>query len=86
MTHPVWQRLKATAVHLCEHGSEATGFVPSFTMRDPIGRPIKTHRDQIMLVRPDRYVAGAFLPSEQFAFAEKLAGLLDPCDRTRLPA
>jgi 3-(3-hydroxy-phenyl)propionate hydroxylase len=86
MTHPVWQRLNPTAIHLCEHAKEAVGFVPSFTMTDPIGRPIRTHRDQIMLVRPDRYVAGAFLPSEQFAFAEKIAGLLGPSSRVRLSA
>lgn len=86
MAHPLWQRLKPTALHLCEHARDANGFVPSFTMSDPIGRPIKTHRDQIMLVRPDRYVAGAFLPSEQIAFAEKLAGLLDPFNRFRLSA
>jgi 3-(3-hydroxy-phenyl)propionate hydroxylase len=86
MTHPVWQHLKPTAIQLCEHASQATGFVPHLIMNDAIGRPIKTHRDQIMLVRPDRYVAGAFLPSEQFAFAEKLANLLDPCNCTRLSA
>jgi 3-(3-hydroxy-phenyl)propionate hydroxylase len=84
MTHPVWQRLKPATVYLCEHAREAS--VPSFTMRDPIGRPIRTHRDQILLVRPDRYVAGAFLPSEQFAFGQKLAGLLDPSKRCRLSA
>ncbi len=28
------------------------------------GRPLLTHRDQIMLIRPDRYCAAAFPPSE----------------------
>lgn len=86
LAHPVWRRLNPAKVHLCEHANDAAGFVPSFTMTDPIGRPIRTHRDQIMLVRPDRYVAGAFLPSEQSAFADKLAGLLDPLNRFRLSA
>jgi 3-(3-hydroxy-phenyl)propionate hydroxylase len=30
--------------------------------QDPIARPLLTHRDQIMLVRPDRYCAAAFDP------------------------
>ncbi len=29
---------------------------------DPCARPLRTHRDQIMLIRPDRYCAGAFAP------------------------
>ena len=30
----------------------------------PIARPLLTHRDQIMLVRPDRYCAAVFTPAE----------------------
>jgi len=30
----------------------------------PLARPLRTHRDQIMLIRPDRYCAAAFFPDE----------------------
>jgi 3-(3-hydroxy-phenyl)propionate hydroxylase len=33
-------------------------------------------REQILLIRPDRYVAGSFVLSETTAFAERLDGLL----------
>ena len=29
---------------------------------DPIFRPFRTHRDQVLLVRPDRYCAAAIWP------------------------
>ena len=32
--------------------------------RDPFVRPLLTHRDQVLLVRPDRYCAGAADPSD----------------------
>ncbi len=37
-----------------------------------IAAPLRTHRDQIIAVRPDRYVAGAFLPADAGAFADGL--------------
>lgn len=39
-------------------------------------RPLRAHRDQIMLVRPDRYVLGAFAPAEAEAFAATLTQAL----------
>ncbi|WP_257804155.1 FAD-dependent monooxygenase [Mesorhizobium sp. J428] len=32
--------------------------------KDPSARPLLTHRDQVMLVRPDRYCAASFDPEE----------------------
>ena len=39
-------------------------------------RPIRTHRDQVILIRPDRYVAGAFFVANFDAFTTKLASAL----------
>lgn len=39
-------------------GNGSTGHQVS----DPCAKPLRTHRDQIMLIRPDRYCAGAFAP------------------------
>ncbi len=44
---------------------------------DPAGfRPLRAHRDQIVLVRPDRYVLGAFEPGNAADFANDLSALL----------
>lgn len=43
---------------------------------DPRARALRTHRDQIILLRPDRYVAAAFAPSAMDATASRLAALL----------
>ena len=53
---------------------------------DGFVRPIRTHRDQILLVRPDRYVAGAFDPAQEFAFAESFRQILHSQARQRLSA
>lgn len=43
---------------------------------DASARPLRTHRDQILLVRPDRYIAGAFFPADVYAFTAALFDLL----------
>lgn len=43
---------------------------------DPHARPLLTHRDQILLIRPDRYVAGAFFPDDASRFGAALYDLL----------
>jgi len=37
---------------------------PITTSPDERGKPLRTHRDQILLIRPDRYCAAAFLPCD----------------------
>jgi len=39
-------------------------------------RPIRAHRDQVILLRPDRYVLGAFKPDEADKFLLNLKTLL----------
>lgn len=41
-------------------------------------RPLLTHRDQILLVRPDRYALGAFFPAQAQQFCDRLQRLLQP--------
>ncbi|SMO41426.1 3-(3-hydroxy-phenyl)propionate hydroxylase [Thalassovita litoralis] len=37
--------------------------LPGGAVTDPRGKLLRTHRDQILLIRPDRYAAAAFAPS-----------------------
>jgi 3-(3-hydroxy-phenyl)propionate hydroxylase len=73
LTHPLWQQLKPTLVHLDSGDKVASGSksVTRVTPVDGFARPLRTHRDQIILVRPDRYVAGAFFPAGECEFAER---------------
>ena len=41
---------------------DATGDLAPATPRDDHARPLRTHRDEILLIRPDRYTAAAFAP------------------------
>ncbi len=65
----LWTRLGSSRVDLSGAGL--------FT--DPTAAaPLRTHRDQVLLVRPDRYVAGAFTPAQAVEFTRlykaKLSG------------
>lgn len=42
----------------------ATGPVTAYETTDARMRPLRTHRDQILFIRPDRYAAAAFDPAE----------------------
>jgi 3-(3-hydroxy-phenyl)propionate hydroxylase len=88
LTHPLWQQLAPSRVHLLP-GETATAGAAGITTAvaaDGFVRPIRTHRDQILLVRPDRYVAGAFAPAQEFAFAERFRQVLTNQARQRLSA
>jgi 3-(3-hydroxy-phenyl)propionate hydroxylase len=86
LSHPIWDELKPARVSLFDGSPPADAPTSAIMPVDPISRPLRTHRDQILLVRPDRYVAGAFHPTEQFAFAKKLAALLKRGDNVRMSA
>ncbi len=43
---------------------DLNGKSPGARVNDPCAKPLRTHRDQIMLIRPDRYCAGAFAPED----------------------
>jgi 3-(3-hydroxy-phenyl)propionate hydroxylase len=46
-----------------QHGAGVAA-MPTATTSSPFARPLRTHRDQVLLVRPDRYCAAAFTPGE----------------------
>lgn len=48
-----------------------------------VARPLLTHRDQIMLVRPDRYCAAAFAPDRLQAELERYSSLCSAATRAR---
>lgn len=90
LDHPLWARLKPAALHLrwdADRGARPFGRVPCAVLAEPaIGRPLRTHRDQVLLVRPDRYVAGAFAPDEADAFANTFERMLGGVEACRLSA
>lgn len=50
---------------------------PDVGLADPEGfRPLRAHRDQLLLIRPDRYALGAFAPGEAKAFLAHLTALM----------
>ena len=51
--------------------------------RAGIARPLLTHRDQIMLIRPDRYCAAAFAPERLQAELERYSSLCSAATRAR---
>ena len=88
LTHPLWRQLGPSRVHLMPGDIAAAGAagIKTAVAADDFVRPIRTHRDQILLVRPDRYVAGAFDPAQEFAFAETFQQVLTSQARQRLSA
>ncbi|MFA6265889.1 MAG: bifunctional 3-(3-hydroxy-phenyl)propionate/3-hydroxycinnamic acid hydroxylase [Pseudolabrys sp.] len=88
LTHPFWQRLKPSLVHL--EGPDKTALsdptVTTVHAIDNVVRPLRTHRDQIILVRPDRYAAGAFSAADEYAFAERLQDALQNKNAKRMSA
>ena len=87
LTHPLWQQIKPALVHLgVEKAASARDPVVGVTAADDFVRPLRTHRDQILLVRPDRYVAGAFFAADEYAFAERFRQLLQSRAAARMSA
>jgi 3-(3-hydroxy-phenyl)propionate hydroxylase len=88
LTHPIWQQLKPSLIYLAssEKTASAEGPVAAVTAMDAFVRPILTHRDQIILVRPDRYVGGAFFTADEYDFAERFRQLLESRPAERMSA
>ena len=80
--HPLWAKLKPRLVHLPAREAEAgKGDVSLVRACDPTAAaPLRAHRDQLLLVRPDRYVAGAFAPEDIDLFAAQFAERLGRSD------
>jgi len=50
--------------------------LPPALCDDPRARPFRAHRDQVLLIRPDRYCAAAFAPGDLAGGLARYAGLL----------
>ena len=88
LEHPFWQQLKPSLIYISgEDRLVAPGAsVTPVSAMDGFVRPLRTHRDQIMLVRPDRYVAGAFFAADEYDFAERFRQVLQSKPAERMSA
>lgn len=88
LKHPVWAMINAKHLRLAFDRTIPTTIDELAVARVPqapeiedgaenflAARPIRTHRGQVILVRPDRYVLGAFFPDEFDSFSEQLGKL-----------
>ncbi|MFK7963666.1 MAG: FAD-dependent monooxygenase [Burkholderiaceae bacterium] len=87
---PIWQTIQAGIVRLSFDEEETSGASDVISARVPRGdeiengsenllvaRPLRSHRGQIVLVRPDRYVLGACFVEELDGFAGRLDDLFE---------
>jgi 3-(3-hydroxy-phenyl)propionate hydroxylase len=80
--HPLWDELAPTLVQLSVDGPRGTrGEVVHVRPCGEGTAALRAHRDQLLLVRPDRYVAGAFAPDDADLFATQFSRLLHGEDR-----
>ncbi|MBV9892624.1 MAG: bifunctional 3-(3-hydroxy-phenyl)propionate/3-hydroxycinnamic acid hydroxylase [Chloroflexi bacterium] len=77
---PVWADIGARrlAIHACEHWPRPQpGVTAAVDAEDVLVRDLWPHGNRFILVRPDRYVAGAFTPGQESAIALELRRQLD---------
>jgi 3-(3-hydroxy-phenyl)propionate hydroxylase len=68
----LWPELDPALIAIIEDPSATIGGTAVFQpVPDLVMRPVRAHRDQILLIRPDRYVAAAFWPEQ---ISEAVAG------------
>lgn len=66
--------LPLARIHLSQAGAvPRDGLVP---VDEVVARPLRTHRDQIMLIRPDRYCAAATSPDDLHSMLDRYARML----------
>lgn len=83
-THELWHMLEPSRLRLHRSREQlvaaAVNDNPTITKAafhgDDYYRPLLTHRDQLMLVRPDRYVAGCCYPDQLDGFADRFLKML----------
>lgn len=82
LDHPLWDQLSPTRLRLCWNDAPLDPTSPRVNRARPenaaVARPLRAHRDQILLVRPDRYVLGACNPQDLATFTASIAALLTP--------
>ncbi len=86
LTHPLWRKLAPARVYLNAAPGVEDASVIAATPLDALHQPLLAHRDQVLLVRPDRYVAGAFDANDEAGFAARFEAVLNPTAAARLSA
>ena len=86
LTHPLWRKLAPSLIHLSTSPAGGAPEVQGAVPTDEFIRLLLAHRDQLILIRPDRYVAGAFSQGGEAAFADAFERLLTEPACQRLSA
>ncbi|HEY4317407.1 MAG TPA: bifunctional 3-(3-hydroxy-phenyl)propionate/3-hydroxycinnamic acid hydroxylase [Herbaspirillum sp.] len=82
LDHPLWKRLAASRVWIADAAGQpsphlqAGGILAGIDSGSVLAPTLAPHVGKILLVRPDRYIAGAFTPGGEQAFAEDYAARL----------
>lgn len=83
LSHPLWERLVAVRVSIAAAGGNARQRVQEHAnvrlaadRSGALAPMLKNHAGKMILVRPDRYIAGVFAPEDEFGFAEIFGKLL----------
>lgn len=84
LNHPLWRTLTPSLVHLSANPAASVPGVQTAAPSDEFIHPLLAHRDQVILIRPDRYVAGAFDPNAEFSFTDAFNRLLRGPARQKL--
>ena len=71
--HLLWRQLQPTRLELSEEPRAADNSAAAIIQGGPLIDWLQRWRGRVLLVRPDRYVAGCFLPAEAHDFARNLA-------------
>ena len=91
LDHPVWKALQVNTLRLCFDEPPARSTLPCARIRRAdeslekihatYARPFRTHRDQILLIRPDRYAMAAVFPYQLQELEDKLHLMLFSPDK-----
>ena len=82
---PPWAALRPKLLLLAERSDAVANEVRTLAVQDAAGRALlETYRGRILVLRPDRYVAGAAVPADFAALSRRLADALG-ASSARLP-
>lgn len=80
LEHPLWSTLDVARVVVLPSGSGETkaagavsGVITVVDENNSLAEFVGSNIGRVIVVRPDRYVAGAFLPNDEVSFAKELA-------------
>lgn len=88
LRHPLWDAIGAARIHVLPVGSTVPENAPGAAVIDVVATSgdiaawLATDRGKVIVVRPDRYVAGSFAPDGETAFADRYTTTLgvDACN------